>query len=187
MARSGTISVLKRDGTIEPFDRLKLRGCLLRAMGSRREAYLADVIAAGVECYLRRQRTRCVTSPAVLEMVLAVLGRLEMHPAKAALEGRHAARLRLRDRLTLHHTADTRTAWSKDWLVHQGRSHWHLGRAAARILAGEIEQRLMQRGALEADRQDIIRMLARDVAAWGLTDVEAQPAAVSGGGGARRG
>jgi hypothetical protein len=156
-------------------------------MGQRADAYLADVIAAGVECYLRRRRTRCVSSPAVLEMVLAVLGRLDMHHARDALEAWHAARLRLRDRLTLRHDADARTAWSKDWLVHQGRSHWRLGRAAARILAGEIERRLMQRGAREADRRDIMRMLAGDIAAWGLTGLEAQPAGASGAGGATRG
>ena len=96
------ISVLKRDGTVEAFDGLKLRGCLLHVMASgSADLYFANALTEGVECYLRRNGMRCVSSAAILEMVLTVLRATGMTAPKAALESRHIARRRGR-----------RTGWS---------------------------------------------------------------------------
>lgn len=178
MSGSGTILVLKRDGTAERFDHHKLRGCMLRAMRAADEdTHVGEALARAVGCYLLRRGIRCVSSGAVLEMVLTVLRVAGLDEAKARLEQRHAARLALRGGLRLHHDNGVCTAWSKQWLVQQGRSQWGLGRPTARILAGQVEQALMRRRGRDVSRSDAIRMLARSAAAYGL--VTTAPAATA--------
>jgi len=171
------IRVLKRDGTSEPFDRYKLRGCLLGLLRSLGEdPWHGEVLSSAVEQYLRRRGILCITSAALLEMVLTTLRISGLGRAGAELERRHAARLAMRARLILVHGAGVRTAWSKDWLVRRLCSRWRLGRAAARILAGEIELELLGRGGGEIRRKDVVAMLAQRVAACGLADHVAAPA-----------
>ncbi len=174
MVRSGTISVVKRDGTVEPFDLCKLRGCLLRILpDGRGDLYLAGALAEGIECYLRRRGLRCLSSAAVLEMVLTVLGGMGLTAAAEGLERHRAARLALRHRLTVSHHGRMRTAWSKGWLVRRTRSQWGLGRAAARIVAGEVEQSLVRRGARDVGRSDVMAMLEARLAAYGFAAKQA--------------
>jgi hypothetical protein len=142
------------------------------------DLYYADALSEGIECYLRRNGVRCVSSAAVLEMVLTVLRATGMAAAKAALESRHVARRRLRASLVVHHGGGTRTAWSKDWLVRHGCSQWGLGRAAARILAGEVEQALLRRRTRDVSRSAVIEMLSSRLAEYGLVAGAAATVAV---------
>ena len=68
----------------------------------------------------------------------------------------------------MHHGSGTRTAWSKDWLVRQGCSQWGLGRAAARILAGQVEQTLVRRRTRDVSRSAVMKMLSSRLADYGL-------------------
>ncbi len=161
--------MLKRDRTAEPFDRHKLGGCLLRAMPAAiQDGHVAAALAGAVHCYLIRRRVRCISSPAILEMALTVLEAAGLREAKARLEKRHGARVRLRSRLRLHHDGGACTAWSKQWLVRQGRSRWGLGRTAARILAGQVEQALVRHRLRDLTRSAAVRLLGLSAAAYGL-------------------
>ncbi|MHC4716943.1 MAG: ATP cone domain-containing protein [Planctomycetota bacterium] len=163
------ICVLKRDGTSEPFDRYKLRGCLLGLLKSLgEELWHAEVLSSAVGQYLRRRGIRCITSAALLEMVLTALRISGLGDVGGELERRHRARLGMRNRLVLDHGSGVRTAWSKDWLVGRLRARWGLGRAAARVLAGEVELDLMARGSTRIGREEVARMLTERVASCGL-------------------
>ncbi len=180
MARSGKILVCKRDGTIEPFDLYKLRGCLLRVVpGGAGRLVCAGAVAEAVGCYLASRCLRWVSSAAILEMVLTVLRAVGWGVAAGKLERRHSRRLAMRGRLTLRHYDGRLTAWSKGWLVQRARSQWSLGRSAGRILAGQVEDSLMRRGAREVHRADVMRLLARRAADYGLAGLE-QPAGLIG-------
>ena len=171
--------MLKRDGGAEAFDRAKLRGCLLRVLpAGRADVYFADALAEGIACYLRRGGVRCVSSAAILEMVLTVLRAVGMGAPTAALERRHAARLALRATLVIRHDRGRRTAWSKDWLVRQACSRWGLGRTAARIVAGQIEQSLLRRPPRDLSRSAVMKMLTARVADYGLAARQAPAPAV---------
>ena len=178
VARSGKIHILKRDGTIEPFDLYKLRGSLLRVLPAEEGNVLrAEAMAAAVRCYLLQRGLQCASSAAILEMVLTALRLMGWHGAAARLEQRHIARSALRSRLALQYHDGRLTAWSKEWLVQHARSHWLLGRTAARILAGQVEQHLLDRGARQVDRRTIMKALEWLVGAYGLaTPVPAEAA-----------
>jgi len=171
---SSTIWVLKRNETIEAFDRQKFRGCLFRALrGGRRDAHWAGALAHAVECFLRRRRVRCLSSAAVLEMAVVALASVGRTASARNLEARHAARLKMRQRLTVRHGSGVRTAWSKDWLVRRAAAEWGLGRTGARVLAGQIEQNLIARDGREVSRARVVQMLAQYVSAYGLTSRQA--------------
>jgi len=151
---------------------------MLRAMRAADEdLHVGEALAHAVHCYVLRRGLHCVSSGAILEMVLTVLQAAGLDQAKTHLERRHAARLALRGDLRLHHDNGVCTAWSKEWLVRQARSQWGLGRDTARILAGLVEQSLLRRRTRHLSRSAAIEMLARTGAAYGL--VTAQPAEAS--------
>jgi hypothetical protein len=163
------VFVLKHDGTFEPFDRQKLRACLLRVLPAPREDFhFAEALSIAIRCYLRGRRIRCLSSAAVLEMALTVLRAVGLTGAAAELESQHAARLQGRSRLTIHHNDGRRTAWSKEWLARQAASRWGLGRTAARILAGQIERELIRQDVRDVGRAELMQMLAVNAAAYGL-------------------
>lgn len=169
LAQARTICVLKRNGTSEPFDRFKLRGCLLgllKSLGA--DPWHGEILSAAVGQYLHRRRVRCITSAALLEMVLTTLRISGLAEVASELERRHAARLSMRSRLVLDHGMGVRTVWSKDWLVRRLCSRWRLGLAAARILAGEIELELLGQSLDVIRRQDVEAMLTDRVVACGL-------------------
>lgn len=176
MARSGKISVVKRDGSIEPFDRLKLRGCLLRVLPSgSEEYYLSEALSAAIECYLRRLGRRCVSSPALLEMTLQALCSANQDPSALRLEHRHRRRLEMRSALQVRH-GHSRTAWSKQWLAQLAAARWELSRPAARIVAGDVEERLLARPRRHLSRKAVLGMLDEAMQAYGLAET---PAAAS--------
>ena len=161
-------TVVKRDGTKEPFDALRVRGCLLRVIDPEEASFAhADALAWAIRCYLRRRRIRCVSSAALLEMLLSVLRGVGMADSAGRLEAHYAARARFRSRLRVDH-GEACTAWSKQWLVEHARRQWALPRPVARILAGRIEFELMERQTDRVARGELMEMLASEVAAWGL-------------------
>lgn len=176
MARSGKISVVKRDGSIEPFDRFKLRGCLLRVLPpGAEEFYLAGALSSAIECYLRRLGRRCVSSAALLEMTLQALCSANQDPSALALEHRHRRRLEMRNALQVRH-GRSHIAWSKQWLAHLAATRWELSRPAARIVAGDVEERLLARPRRHLSRKAVLAMLDEALQAYGLAET---PAAVS--------
>lgn len=164
------ISVIKRDGSTEGFERLKVRSCLMRALAGEIDGlYQADVLSSALEFYLHRRKLRCISSPALMEMVLTALKAAGQKRAARRMERFHARRMGLRGRLVLHHGFGPPTAWSKEWLAHHARSLYDLGATAARILAGDVELQLLRRRRREIGRGEVMRMLHREAQAFGLT------------------
>jgi hypothetical protein len=66
---------------------------------------------------------------------------------------------------------DGRTAvWDKGWLVKLICSSWHLGMATGRILAGDIETRLLEDNVEVIGRGELVELVNALVAAYGLAD-----------------
>lgn len=171
MNGSGTIQVLKRDGSVERFDRARLAGGMWRAMSGTVGRYRdARQLAEAVELYLERCRMRCVSSAAVFEMALQVLRRVGLEDAAAAMEAYRAARRVLRTRLRIRHESGTATLWDRTWLSELAERYWGLRPRAARTLAGQFEGELLAEGPRELSRAEILRRLNRCAAAWGLAD-----------------
>lgn len=169
MARSRTICVVKRDGTVERFDRFKLRACLLRVLPAGIDgAYGADALSSAIGCYMQHRNVRCTTSAAVFEMALTALRTVHMHEQVQLLEEWHSARQTLRNSLHLEHQPGRRTRWSKQWLVQQARHQWDLGRPAARVLAGLLEKRLMLLAPRVIKRDQALAQLTKLAEAFGL-------------------
>jgi hypothetical protein len=178
LARSWKISVLKRDGSIEPFDRLKLRGCLLRALPScGEEYYLAEALSAAIECYLHRIGRRCVSSAALLEMALEALCSANQDPSARRLEHRHRRRLAMRNALHIRH-GQARTAWSKQWLAQLASARWELSRPAARIVAGDVEEHLLTHPRRHLSRRQALLLLDEAMSAYGLAETATAAASI---------
>ncbi|MBL7220138.1 MAG: hypothetical protein ISS69_08485 [Phycisphaerae bacterium] len=171
MNGSGTIRVAKRDGTFEPFDREKLAAAICGVMRESSRAFSESrEVALAIDIYLHRRGWATVSSAAVFEMVIRTLRRIGMDIPAAIMETHQAWRVRRRRHVKVRY-ADGRTAgWDKGWLVKLICSSWHLGRATGRILAGDIEARLLDAHVDVIDRDKLIEQVNALVAAHGLAD-----------------
>ena len=178
MDGSRTIRVIKHNGSVEEFDRRKLAGALYRAMaGTDGTANDARELAWAIEIYLGRTRRFCVSSAAILEMGLKVLRRVRLPDAAEALETHRAERALRRRGFRVYHGAGKVTVWDKTWVCELARVCWHVSPATSRTLAAEVEQRLLGRRTGRATRQEVVDLLNRCVAAFGLADAVPVPQA----------
>jgi len=173
---SRTIRVIKHSGGVEDFDRRKLAAALYRAMA--RTAGTADdarELAWAIEIYLERSGRSCVSSAAVLEMGLKVLRRVRLPDAAEALETHRGERARRRRAFRVYHGGGKVTVWDKTWVCELARVCWCVSPAASRIVAAEVEQRLLSRPGGRAARQEVVDLLNRCIAAFGLADAVPVP------------
>lgn len=174
---SRRISVVKRDSSIEPFDRNKLRSCLLRAlMPSPKAIEYAEVVSSAVRRFLVRRSQRCISSAALLEMALTALRAAGLAEAAASMEQAHARRNSLRSQLRLHHDQGPPSAWSKSWLAQHARRDCRVSRNVARFLAGQVEQHLLAAGQPDVSRESAMQALGQIAAEYGLVCQLPQPA-----------
>ncbi|MDP6542963.1 MAG: hypothetical protein QGH60_03175 [Phycisphaerae bacterium] len=171
MNGSGTIRVAKRDGTFEPFDRDKLAAVMYKVMRGGPNAFTeSQEVALAIDIYLQRRGWATVSSAAVLEMVLRTFRRIGMDLPAAIMETHHTWRLRRCRQMKVRY-GDGRTAvWDKGWLVKLICSSWHLGMATGRILAGDIETRLLEDNVEVIGRGELVELVNALVAAYGLAD-----------------
>jgi hypothetical protein len=168
---SGTIRVAKRDGTFEPFDRDKLAAAMYEVMPDRRRALFdSREVALAIDIYLHRRGWSTVSSAAVFEVVLKTFRRIDMDLPAAMMETHRDWRVRRRRQMKVRY-ADGRTArWDKGWLIKLICSSWRLGRITGRILAGDIEDRLMNADIDVIGRNDLVQLVNAMVVAYGLAD-----------------
>ncbi len=180
MDGSRTIRVLKRDGSEEGFDRLKLASAMWRSM-RRTDGKYRDALelATAVEMFLDRRGRRRVASNVLFEMALKVLRRCRLTLAAGAMERHRWRRQKARAALRLRHGGGEVTEWEKAWLAEWARRSWLLTRTTARILAAEVEAELLAARRGQVDRLEVLDMLDRHVAAYGLAD--AVPAGLAAG------
>lgn len=163
------IMVLKRDGSGENFDVRKLAGTFWRVIAGTGRAYKdAQALAIAVEFYLQQRHSRCVSSAAVLEMSLKVLRRVGLDSCACKLEHAHASRCSLRRRLMVMHDAGRVTSWNKNWLVNLTCSCWDVSRTTGRIVAGEIEARLLGAPSEVVPRLTVMKMMNASMESLGL-------------------
>ncbi|MDP6635575.1 MAG: ATP cone domain-containing protein [Phycisphaerae bacterium] len=172
MNGSRTIRVAKRDGTFEPFDRAKLASAIYKAMRGGREVFSeAGELALAIDIYLHQRGWGTVSSAAVFEMVLKTFRQIGMDLPAAVMDTHHTWRVRKRRNMKIRYPDGLTALWDKGWLVKLICSSWHLSRSTGRLLAGDIETKL-----LDADtvgligRNDLIEQVNSLVAAYGLAD-----------------
>jgi hypothetical protein len=170
---SGKIRVIKSDQVEEPFSTGKLSASIYRAMrdaGERAGRHDALQLAIAIGIYLQRTCWLRVTSDAVGELAVKVLSRCGHEGAAEAMQARAGWRRLRRGRLSVQHELGERTRWDKSWLSCWAQSSWWLSRNSARIIAGLVEHELLENGATVVSRTDVLDMLNRFVAEYGLAD-----------------
>ncbi len=171
MNGSRTVRVLKRDGSVEDFDRPKLAGAMWRAMrvagGDYRDA---EELARAVGVYLHQSGCQCVSSAAVLEMTIKVLRRVGLKPAAETMELYHSRRAIRRRRIRVEHPGGRVTGWDKSWLAKFACRSWGLLPATGRIVAALVEADLLRLERHGFTREDLIARMNECVASLGLAD-----------------
>lgn len=171
MSGSRKIRVIKRDGSEEPFDARKLAAAMARAM-SRTDGQFHEAcqLSEAIEIYVRRTGWRCVPTAAVYEMTVKALCCSGLARASKAMEAHRDRRQAGRRALRIRHDDGKLTQWDKSWLGELARRSWFLSPTTGRFLAGRVEAELIARRAAEVARYDVLEMLNRQVAEYGLAD-----------------
>jgi transcriptional regulator NrdR family protein len=171
MSEGKEVHIQKRDGQWEAFDQRKLAAAMWRAMPIASGRYI-DVcdLAAAIEIYLARKDRQGITSRAVFEMTLKVLRRAGFCEAAEAMEEFALTRGMRRRGLAVVHEDGRRTCWNKTWLVEKVRTSWNLSRPVSRIIAGQVEQEVLRCARQQVQRGDLLVLLNRRVAQFGLAD-----------------
>lgn len=177
MQGSRKIQVRKRDGSVEEFDVAKLAGLLRRVLTKIHDVSAdPDALATGLRLYLQRTGRTTVTSTAIFGMLVRMLRRVRLGDAAELLELHRTLRMIRRRLLRLRHDDGCTTQWDKSWLATLAEKTWHVSRPIARMLAGEIELRLLPQEETEILRRDVLELLNEHVSQWGL----AEPVPVDG-------
>ncbi len=168
---SWTVRVLKRDGSNEDFNVLKLAAVMYKAMratcGELRDAIS---LAQAVGLYLRRRDVRCISSAAVFEMMIKVFNRVRIDKANDALEAHRAWRSAGRRKLIIRQDNGRNTEWDKSWLCTLATQSWDLMPSTGRVVAGIVEYDLIAVRAAMITRSAAIDQMNETVAALGLAD-----------------
>ncbi len=172
MDGSRTIQVQKRDGTLEPFDQARLAGSLLAALAQDDvEQETAENLAFAVQHYISRVGLEQPTTGAIFEMAIKLLHRIQCPNAAARYETWGLQRRRFRKAFRVVTETGRVTLWDKSVLAAQAERQWLLSPRTARIIAGELEARLMARRARAWIATDTLQdELNTLIAAYGLAD-----------------
>ncbi len=171
MNGSGKIQVRKSDSTEEAFDVRKLAASMFVAMRQTRGRYYdAEQLAVAIGIYLDRNDWSTVTSDALAELAVKVLNRCRLAEAGDLMARHRRSRDKSRRRLQVRHEGGQVTMWDKAWLSSWAQKSWLVSRDTARILAGQVERELLDSGVAEVLRPEVLDMLNRRVAEYGLAD-----------------
>lgn len=167
------IMLVKRDGGVEAFERPKLRRCLGLAMrASRRDPHIADALSRAIEIHLQDwPDRRPPTTEHVFHCVQRALAETGLEPAAQFLSRHRRSRAGRRSALVVSGSrgANSRPApWKKSLVSDLLQSRHGLSRSTARILAGEIEERVLSLGYRVVTARLIVELVRSELAAWGL-------------------
>jgi 2-phosphoglycerate kinase len=176
MRRKTGVMVAKREGGVEPFELAKPRRCLAAAMATCHcDVRLADALARAVSLHLREWRAASLpSSDYVFRCLCTVLAETGMEDVAQQLMLHRRHRAEQRRRVSVFDAESSQYAlvpWRKATVAASLAGRYGLSPVVARILAGEIERRVL---ALEYSvvSRSLIRELARnELLAWGLADV----------------
>ena len=176
MRRKTRIMIAKREGGLERFELAKLHRCLAAAMKAcNRDLRFAEALARAVGLHLRdRPAGSPPSTDYVFRCLRTALVETGMEDVARQLALHRRQRTNQRRRLAVFDTHESPYAlapWRKATLAGTLAGRYGLSHAVARILAAEIERRVL---ALEynAVSKSLIRELVRsELLAWGLVDV----------------
>ena len=175
MSKTKRIMITKRDGQLEPFDVAKPRRCLTAAMrDSSHDEHFADVLARAVEFHLFAwPKTSLPTTDYVSRCLQTALTQTGMEEVAEQLIRHHRLRTTRRRNLSVLDSRSSRlnlTRWRKGAVARTLERRYGLSHSVARILAGEIEQRVLALSYTVVSTALIAEVLRNELLAWGLAD-----------------
>lgn len=163
--------VLKADGSVEAFDRMKLTSSMWRAMhGAGGKFRDARNLAETIEIYLGKKRQKCIETSAISEMCAKIMRRVLLSEAAERFEAYCVWRDDRRGQLHLRHEGGMETLWDKNWISELAGRCWNLSPVTSRIVAAMIEQDVLEGERDVLFREEVIGMLNDRVASLGLAD-----------------
>jgi hypothetical protein len=180
--------VRKRDGTLERFQFAKLRRGLAAAMRDcGYELRFADSLAQAVTIHLRDWRDRRPpTSEYIFRCIRTVLDETGLEEvAQRLMSHRRQRACRRRGLTVLDSRRPGRPAapWRKSMVVGTLQRRHGLGGAAARILAGQIEERVLALHYSVISSALVDELIHNELMAWGLSEAGCPHAATAEGAG----
>lgn len=168
-------SVAKRDGSVEPFGFAKLRRCLSVAMkGCGYDAVYADALARAVALHLQDWRDATpATTGYIAGCVKAVLEETGLNDVANFLDRHRRQRDLRRSRIDLVElTAPERVQrkWTKRRVVEALVEAYGVRLPVARILAGEVEQRVLALNYNVISTSLLNEIIRNELMAWGLAE-----------------
>ena len=175
MSKTTEIKIAKCGGGLEAFDRTKLRRCLADAMKAcGRDPRYAEALAKAVELHLAEwQETQPPTTDYIFRCLRTALEKTGMAGVAQYLISQRRQRAEQRRRLSVFDAdqADCPTIpWRKSWVAETLRREHGVGHSVARILAGEIERRVLALDYDVVSRSLIVEIVRNELLAWGLAE-----------------
>ncbi len=167
------LMLLKRDGTAEAFNFVKLRSCLARLLAAAHEdPELAEPLVRAIAMHLREwSAAQLPTTEYVLRCARAVLRQTGMCESARLLETQHRLRQARRSRVRVTDPRGPATApvrWRKGAVVATLQRLYGVRQPIARFLAGRIEGRVLELGYPLVSRPFLTELVRNEMLAWGL-------------------
>ncbi len=167
--------IAKREGGLEPFEAAKLRRCLAGAMKACHcDQRFADALARAVELHVCAwSDARPPTTDYLFRCLRTALLETGMDQVAYQLSRHRRRRARQRRSLVVFNAREPEgapTPWRKASVAATLERRHGLSHSVARILAGEIERRVL---ALEYGRIStalVVELIRSELLAWGLAD-----------------
>lgn len=175
MTNTGSTMVSKRGGQLEPFDAGKLRRCLATAMRAcQRDERFADALAHAVQLHLRDwPESQPPTTDYIFRCLRTALTETGMVQVAQFLLHQRRRRAAQRSGVSvwqMHNGQETLSPWRKARIAEMLERRYELGHSVARILAGEIERRVLALGYSTVSAGLIAELIRNELMAWGLLE-----------------
>lgn len=182
MKATKDIVIVKRDGAVESFSRAKLRRVIANGMRTcHYDPKLADPLVEAVEVHLQYwEDPRPPTTEYVFRCVYAVLKQTGLQEIGDCLAAHRRWRRTKRRATRVLREAPKRGSkpWRKSALIATLEDRHGLGHTTARIVASELESRVLNLGFKTLPQSLLAELIQTELMAWGLWD-EAVPNACS--------
>jgi hypothetical protein len=181
MRKTRRIMIAKREGALEPFETAKLRRCLAAALKAcNRDTRIAEALARAVELHLREwSEARPPTTDYIFRCLHSALTGTGMEQVAQHLARHHRHRAQQRQKLFVFDACQSRrapTPWRKSEVTATLEHRHGLSHSVARILAGEIERRVLALEYRAISTALIVELIRSELLAWGLANQMTSPA-----------
>lgn len=175
MKKSRGLWIVKRDGSHEAFDFAKLRRCVGAAMRAcRYDDACADALCRAVRMHLDEARRRPPSSEYVFRCVQSVLNETGLADVAEQLAGHRKVRDGRRRALAVigaRNGGAEAAPWEKSRVARSLERRYQLTHSTARILAGEIEQRVLALEYRVVSAALVDELVRNELMSWGLATV----------------